>query len=72
MGLSTSIHDIRTLVLSFHPVIAIDTVEEERVEKLVDAVAEELCLPVFEWTMTRGLVQKPTAHGNRNTGRPWT
>ncbi len=70
MGLSTSIHDIRTLVLSFYPVIAIDTVEEERVEKLLDAVAEELCMPVFEWTMTRGLVQKPTAHGNRNTGPP--
>ena len=70
MGLSTSIHDIRTLVLSFHPVIAIDTVEEERVEKLLDAVAEELCMPVFEWTMTRGLVQKPTAHGNRSTGPP--
>jgi len=70
VGLSTSIHDIRTLVLSFHPVIAIDTVEEERAEKLVDAVAEELCMPVFEWTMTRGLVQKPTAHGNRNTARP--
>jgi len=70
MGLSTSIHDIRTLVLSFHPVIAIDTVEEERVEKLLDAVAEELCMPVFEWTMTRGLIQKPAAHGNRNTGPP--
>ena len=70
MGLSTSIHDIRTLLLSFHPVIAIDTVEEERVEKLLDAVAEELCMPVFHWTMTRGLVQKPTAHGNRNTGPP--
>ncbi len=70
MGLSTSIHDIRTLVLSFHPVIAIDTVEEERVEKLVETVASELNLPVFEWTLTQGLVQKPTAHGNRNTARP--
>jgi hypothetical protein len=70
MGLSTSIHDIRTLVLSFHPVIAIDTVEEERAEELVDAVAQELCMPVFEWTMTRGLTQKPAAHGNRNTAAP--
>ena len=70
MGLSTSIHDIRTLVLSFHPVIAIDTVEEERVEKLVKTVAGELSLPVFEWTLTQGLIQKPAAHGNRNTARP--
>jgi len=70
MGLSTSIHDVRTLVLSFYPVIAIDTVEEERVEQLVDAVAEELSMPVFEWTLTRGLVQKPTAYANRATAGP--
>jgi len=31
MGLSTSIHEIKTLVLSSHPIIAIETVEEERV-----------------------------------------
>ena len=70
MGLSTTVHDIRTLVLSFHPVIAIDTVEEERVEQLVDAVAEELGMPVFHWTVTRGLIQKPTAHANRSTASP--
>ena len=28
---STSIHDIKTLVLSFHPVVVIETVEEDRV-----------------------------------------
>jgi len=70
MGVSTSIHDIRTLVLSFHPVIAIDTVEEERVEQLVAAVAADLSLPVFEWTLTQGLIQKPAAHGNRSTASP--
>jgi hypothetical protein len=70
MGLSTTVHDIRTLVLSFHPVIAVETVEEERVEQLVDAVAEDLGMPVFHWTVTRGLVQKPTAYANRSTASP--
>jgi SpoVK/Ycf46/Vps4 family AAA+-type ATPase len=67
---ASSLHDLKTLVLSFHPVIAIDTVEEERVEALADAVADELSMPVFVWTVTQGLLQKPTAHANRNTARP--
>lgn len=67
VALQTSIHDIKTLVLSFHPAIAIDTVEEERVEALIDAAARELGLPVFEWTVTRGLVRKPDGQPNRST-----
>ncbi|MCP3987410.1 MAG: AAA family ATPase [bacterium] len=67
MALQTSIHDIKTLILSFHPAIAIDTVEEERVESLVDAVAGEVGLPIFEWTLTRGLVRKPDGQPNRST-----
>jgi len=74
VALSTSIHDLKTLVLSFHPVIAIDTVEEERAEKLVGAVADELSMPLFEWTLTRGLSQQGTGQaagpGNRNTAKP--
>ena len=67
---STSIHDLKTLVLSFHPAVAFDTVEEDRVEQLADRVAEELGMPVFVWPVTRGLVQKPTAHANLNTADP--
>ena len=59
--------DLKSLVQSFHSAIAIETVEEERVDALLDAVAAELGFPVFEWTVTRGLVQRPTAHANLNT-----
>src|SRR5258708_2530860 len=52
---TTSVDDLRTLVLSFHPVIAIDTVEEERVEALLEAVAAQLSLPLMEWSVTSGL-----------------
>jgi ATP-dependent 26S proteasome regulatory subunit len=64
------IHDLKTLVLSFHPAVAFDTPEEDRVELLADRVAEELGMPVFTWTVTKGLVQKPTAHSNLNTAEP--
>lgn len=52
---TTSIHNLKTLILSFHPVIAIETVEEERVESLLRAVAGELGMRLYEWTITRGL-----------------
>ena len=32
MGLATSVHELKTLVLSFHPIVVIETVEEERAE----------------------------------------
>jgi MoxR-like ATPase len=66
----TTVHDLKSLVLSFHPVIAFDTAEEERVEKLADTVAEELRLPVFVWSLTMGLARKPGANGTINTTVP--
>jgi ATP-dependent 26S proteasome regulatory subunit len=63
MSTSTSVHDIKTLVLSFHPLIIIETVEEERVRALLLSVAAQLRLPLFEWSVTRGLtrVEEPQA-----------
>lgn len=67
---STTVHDLKALVQSFHPVIAFDTEEEERVEKLADTVAAELGMPVFVWTLTSGLFRKPGANGTINTTVP--
>ena len=66
----TTVHDLKALVQSFHPVLAFDTEEEERVEKLADIVAAELQLPVFVWTLTNGLYRKPGANGTINTTVP--
>ncbi len=55
MSLATTVHDLKTLVLSYHPVVVIETVEEERVRHLVGATAAGLGLPLFEWSVTRGL-----------------
>jgi len=50
-----SVHDLKSLVLSFHSLIAIETVEEERARSLLREVAVDLRLPLFEWSLTTGL-----------------
>lgn len=53
--LSTTAHEIKTLILSFHPLVVIETVEEDRVEGILDEVASQLRMPLFEWSLTKGL-----------------
>jgi len=57
----TSVHDIKLLVQSYHPLIVIETVEEERARALLLAVAQELRMPLFEWSVTRGLLREGEA-----------
>lgn len=45
----------KTLIRSYHPVIAIDTVEEDRVEHLLLRTATELGIPLMEWSITSGM-----------------
>jgi hypothetical protein len=53
-GAASTIHEIATLVRSRHPVVVIETVEEERAGALVAAVAGQVGMPVFEWSVTTG------------------
>ena len=55
MSHRASVHDLKSLVLSFHSLIAIETVEEERARSLLREVAVDLRLPLFEWALTTGL-----------------
>jgi len=48
-------HDLEALVQSRHPIVTIDTVEEERVDNLLQSVASTLHMPLFSWTVTHGL-----------------
>jgi hypothetical protein len=57
MALATSVHDLRTLIRSSHPLIVIETVEEERVLALLQSVAAQERMPLFEWSITRGLTR---------------
>ncbi len=56
---STSLHDLKLLILSFHPIVVIETVEEDRVSDLVDGVARELSMTHFQWSINRGLRRVP-------------
>ena len=66
---STSLHDLKLLVLSFHPIVVIETVEEDRVGALLDAVAGELSMAHFNWSINRGLERVP---GDEPIATQWT
>lgn len=57
MSLAAGLHNLQTLILSFHPVIVIETVEEERVQSLLRTATEEMKTLLFEWSITQGLVR---------------
>ncbi len=51
-------HDeLRLLVNSRHPIITVETPEEERFEQMLFDVATELGVPLYEWSVTTGLAK---------------
>ena len=49
-------HDeLRLLVNSRHPIITVQTAEEDRLGKMLLQVAVELSVPLYEWSVTTGL-----------------
>jgi len=59
MTLIDRIHCFQTLLLSFHPVIVMETVEEERVQTLLKEAVQQMKVALFEWSITRGLYRSP-------------
>src|SRR5712691_4241588 len=57
MAKQSAVHELQTLVLSFHSLIAIETVEEERVRSIIGEVARNLALPMYDWSITHGLTR---------------
>jgi ATP-dependent 26S proteasome regulatory subunit len=49
--------ELRLLVNSHHPIIAVETPEEERLEQLLLDVAAELAVPLYTWSVTSGLAK---------------
>ncbi|MGG6239181.1 AAA family ATPase [Nodosilinea sp. AN01ver1] len=65
MSFKASVQHFQTLVTSFHPVIVIDTVEEERVQGLISAACRDMQMAVFEWSIAQGLMRSPESPDNR-------
>ncbi len=55
MPLSVSVRDIQTLVQAFHPIVVIETVEEERVLELLQTATKDMSMPLFQWSIANGL-----------------
>ena len=49
--------ELRLLINSRHPIITVETPEEERLEALLMDVATELGVPWYEWSVTTGLAK---------------
>src|SRR5436309_15571216 len=49
--------ELRLLINSRHPIITVETPEEERLEALLMEVATELGVPLYEWSVTTGLAR---------------
>ncbi len=53
--------ELRLLVNSRHPIITVETTEEERLERLLADVAAELDVPFYTWSVTSGLARSKGA-----------
>ncbi|MBI1749086.1 MAG: AAA family ATPase [Acidobacteria bacterium] len=62
--------ELRLLVNSRHPLIAVETSEEARIEELLCDVAAELDVPLFTWSVTHGLQRKGTDQAIYETEDP--
>src|SRR5215471_10913834 len=49
--------ELRLLINSRHPILTVETTEEDRVEQLLLEVATDLGVPLFTWSVTLGLAR---------------
>ena len=58
MTRQASVDDLERLVQSYHSLIVIETVEEERVRSVLLEVAARMKSPLYEWSVTDGLTRR--------------
>jgi hypothetical protein len=66
MSTASTLHELTTLVRSYHSLIVIESAEEERARHLVGAAANSLGISYFEWSVAQGL---QFASGRETGGR---
>jgi len=63
-------HDLKTLIRSFHAIIVVETVEEQRLKAQLRALTAELGVDLFTWTITGGLRRWPATKGVHGSTDP--
>ncbi len=61
--LSDAVHELTLLVRSRHPLVVVETPEEERVRGLLGLAADRLDLPLLVWSPARGLTRSGASGG---------
>jgi len=56
--MNSLIHNLKSLVLSNHPLLVIETVEEERVEEILGQRCDAEVWTLFDWSLSSGLVNR--------------
>ena len=64
-SMTAQVRHLQTLITSFRPLIAIDTVEEERVQTLLQGATAEMNMPMMEWSIAYGLIRSSASGDNR-------
>jgi MoxR-like ATPase len=67
-----AVEDLRTLVLARHAAIVIESDDEERLDSILRLLAGDLRVPLYEWTITDGLVLQPDGAGIYGSNQPAT
>ena len=63
-------HELHTLIRSRHPVVAVETHEERRLERILRQLAARLGVSLWTWDAVSGLVHTGTGNAMYNTTRP--
>ena len=68
---SDSARDLEVLIRSRYPVVAVDTLEEDRLLELLGRVARRLDVPLYTWSRTQGLVREGKDQATYDTADPF-
>ncbi|MCL7960001.1 MAG: AAA family ATPase [marine benthic group bacterium] len=68
---SDSARDLELLIRSRYPVVAVDTLEEDRLLELLGRVARRLDVPLYTWSRTQGLVREGKDQPTYDTADPF-
>ena len=62
--------DFATFIRSRYPLVFVETIEEERAERLIAKAANDVAMPVFVWSQTRGMIDEEGTSVDASVTKP--